>query len=80
MVTRYTSALNGVAVNPALPASLLPRLLAFDGRGEVPPFQALHRPGLPKSAVEAVRAHPIPYVRVRPDARRSTSPWIRTHG
>ena len=64
MVAYYSSALDGVAANPALPTPLLLRLLAFDGRDEGPPFQALHRPGLPESAVEAVRAHPIPYVRV----------------
>ncbi|MFJ3727164.1 Mucin-2 [Streptomyces sp. NPDC090045] len=62
MVAFRSSALYGVAANPALPTPLLLRLIAFDGGGG-PPFQALHRPGLPESAVAAVLAHPLPYPR-----------------
>ncbi|WP_203184583.1 Mucin-2 [Streptomyces pratensis] len=65
MVAFYSSALDGVAANPALPTALLLRLIAFDGGGEGPPFQALHRPGLPERAVAAVLAHPVPNARVQ---------------
>ncbi|MFJ4424880.1 Mucin-2 [Streptomyces bobili] len=64
MVAFYSSALDGVAANPALPTPLLLRLIAFDGGGEGPPFQALHRPGLPEPAVAALLTHPILYTRV----------------
>ncbi|WP_445270600.1 Mucin-2 [Streptomyces sp. DSM 41634] len=63
MVAFHSSALDGVAANPALPTPLLLRLLAFEGNGG-PPFQALHRPGLPESAVAAVLAHPLLHPRV----------------
>ncbi|MFF3334437.1 Mucin-2 [Streptomyces sp. NPDC002888] len=65
MVAFYSSALDGVAANPALPTPLLLRLLAFDGGGQGPPFQALHRPGLPEPAVAAVLTHPILDARVQ---------------
>ncbi|MFJ8025384.1 Mucin-2 [Streptomyces sp. NPDC096311] len=64
MVAFYSSALDGVASNPALPTPLLLRLIAFDGGGHGPPFQALHRPMLPESAVAAVLAHPVLDARV----------------
>ncbi|MDQ1051181.1 Mucin-2 [Streptomyces sp. V4I2] len=65
MVAFYSSALDGVAANPALPTPLLLRLIAFDGGGHGPPFQALHRPGLPESAVAAVLTHPVLDTRVQ---------------
>ena len=64
MVAVHSSALDGVAANPALPTPLLVRLIAFDGGGHGPPFQALHRPGLPEQAVAAVLTHPVPGTRV----------------
>ncbi|MGW2408488.1 Mucin-2 [Streptomyces sp. NPDC001739] len=64
MVAFYSSALDGVAANPALPTPLLLRLIAFDGGGHGPPFQALHRPGLPEPAVAAVLTHPVLGARV----------------
>ncbi|MFF7180709.1 Mucin-2 [Streptomyces sp. NPDC008121] len=64
MVGFHSSALDGVAANPALPTPLLLRLLAFDGGGEGPPFQALYRPGLPDAAVAAIVAHPLAGVRI----------------
>ncbi|MFF1744048.1 hypothetical protein ACFVZI_30840, partial [Streptomyces mirabilis] len=64
MVAFYSSALDGVASNPALPTPLLLRLIAFDGGGHGPPFQALHRPMLPESAVAAVLTHPVLDTRV----------------
>ncbi|MFF8103262.1 Mucin-2 [Streptomyces sp. NPDC016640] len=64
MVAFSSSALDGVAANPALPAPLLLRLIAFDGGGHGPPFQALHRPGLPEPAVAAILAHPVLDARV----------------
>lgn len=64
MVAFYSSALDGVAANPALPTPLLLRLIAFDGGGHGPPFQALHRTGLPEPAVAAVLAHPALDTRV----------------
>ncbi|BDM70159.1 hypothetical protein HEK616_36460 [Streptomyces nigrescens] len=64
MVAFYSSALDGVAANPALPTPLLLRLIAFDGGGHGPPFQALHRTGLPEPAVAAVLAHPALDARV----------------
>ncbi len=65
MVALHSSALDGVAANPALPTPLLLRLIAFDGGGHGPPFQALHRPGLPETAVAAVLTHPVLDVRVQ---------------
>ncbi|WP_329344612.1 Mucin-2 [Streptomyces sp. NBC_01352] len=65
MVAFYSSALDGVAANPALPTPLLLRLIAFDGGGHGPPFQALHRPGLPESTVAAVLTHPVLDTRVQ---------------
>ncbi|MFD7408404.1 Mucin-2 [Streptomyces sp. NPDC059866] len=65
MVAFYSSALDGVAANPALPTPLLLRLIAFDGGGHGPPFQALHRPGLPEPAVAAVLTHPVLNARVQ---------------
>ncbi|WP_426567464.1 Mucin-2 [Streptomyces canus] len=65
MVAFYSSALDGVAANPALPTPLLLRLIAFDGGGNGPPFQALHRPGLPEPAVAAVLTHPVLNARVQ---------------
>ncbi|MFI2371605.1 hypothetical protein [Streptomyces sp. NPDC018833] len=65
MVAFYASALDGVAANPALPTPLLLRLIAFDGGGHGPPFQALHRPGLPEPAVAAVLTHPVLDTRVQ---------------
>ena len=65
MVAFYSSALDGVAANPALPTPLLLRLIAFDGGGSGPPFQALHRPGLPEPAVAAVLTHPVLDTRVQ---------------
>ncbi|MET8214276.1 Mucin-2 [Streptomyces hirsutus] len=64
MVAFHSSALDGVAANPALPTPLLLRLIAFDGGGHGPPFQALHRPGLPEPAVAAVLTHPVLNARV----------------
>jgi hypothetical protein len=52
------------AADPALPAPLLLRLIAVDGGGHGPPFQALHRPGLPEQAVAAVLTHPVLDARV----------------
>ncbi|MFI8191637.1 Mucin-2 [Streptomyces sp. NPDC085946] len=65
MVAFCSFALDGIAANPALPAPLLLRLIAFDGGGHGPPFQALHRPGLPEPAVAAVLTHPVVDARVR---------------
>ncbi|MGW7469130.1 Mucin-2 [Streptomyces xantholiticus] len=65
MVACYSSALDGVAANPALPTPLLLRLIAFDGGGNGPPFQALHRPELPEPAVVAVLTHPVLDARVQ---------------
>ncbi|ATW46879.1 Mucin-2 [Streptomyces peucetius] len=65
MVAFYSSALDGVAANPALPTPLLLRLIAFDGGGNGPPFQALHRPELPEPAVVAVLTHPVLDARVQ---------------
>ncbi|MFJ6574268.1 Mucin-2 [Streptomyces sp. NPDC091292] len=65
MVAFHSSALAGVAANPALPPPLLLRLIAFDGGGHGPPFQVLHRSGLPESAVAAVLTHPVVDVRVQ---------------
>jgi hypothetical protein len=64
MVAFYSSALDGVAANPALPTPLLLRLIAFDGGGHGPPVQALHRPGLPEPAVAAILTHPVRVTRV----------------
>ncbi|MFF3374619.1 Mucin-2 [Streptomyces sp. NPDC002680] len=67
MVAYYSSALDGVAANPALPTPLLLRLISFEGGDDRRPFESLHRamirPGLPESAIAAVRAHPIAHVR-----------------
>ncbi|MEU2601659.1 hypothetical protein ABZ678_29025 [Streptomyces hirsutus] len=65
MVAFHSSALDGVAANPALATPLPLRLIAFDGGGHGPPFQALHRPGLPEPAVAAVLTHPVLDARVR---------------
>ncbi|MFF2852864.1 Mucin-2 [Streptomyces sp. NPDC058001] len=65
MVAFYSSSLDGVAANPALPTPLLLRLIAFDGGGDGPPFQVLHRSGLPEPAVAAVLAHPVVGARVQ---------------
>lgn len=54
MVAFHASALDGVARNPVLPTPLLLRLLAFDGGGDGPPRQALHRAGLPEPAVAVI--------------------------
>ncbi|MCB5166466.1 Mucin-2 [Streptomyces bambusae] len=64
MVAFYSSALDGIGANPALPAPLLLRLVAFDDAGGGPPFQVLHRPGLPEAAVAVVIAHPSRDARV----------------
>ncbi|MEU5480944.1 Mucin-2 [Streptomyces mirabilis] len=64
MVAFYCSALDGVASNPALPTPLLLRLIAFDGGSHGPPFQALHRPRMPESAVAAILTHPVLDARV----------------
>ena len=68
MVAYHSSALDGVAANPALPTPLLLRLIGFVGGDDRRPFESLHRamirPGLPESAVGAVRAHPIAHVRI----------------
>ncbi|WP_042175315.1 hypothetical protein [Streptomyces sp. NBRC 110035] len=65
MVAFHSSALDGVAANPALPTALLLRLIAFDGGGHGPPFQALHRPGLPEPAVAVILTHPVLDTRVQ---------------
>lgn len=63
----YSSALDGVAANPALPTPLLLRLIGFEGGADRRPFESLHRamirPELPESAIAAVRAHPVAHVR-----------------
>ncbi|MFE5633607.1 Mucin-2 [Streptomyces sp. NPDC056543] len=64
MVAYHSSALEGVAGNPALPLPLLMRLLAFDDNGGGPPRQVLHRAGLPEAAVAAILAHPVPRARI----------------
>ncbi|MEU0403166.1 Mucin-2 [Streptomyces sp. NPDC006197] len=64
MVTIHSSALDGVARNPALPTPLLLRLLAFDGGGDGPPRHALQRAGLPEAAVAVILAHPNPGTRI----------------
>jgi hypothetical protein len=64
MVAFHASALDGVARNPALPAPLLLRLLAFDGGGDGPPRHALQRAGLPEPAVAVILAHPNPGARI----------------
>lgn len=64
MVAFHASALDGVARNPALPAPLLLRLLAFDGSGDGPPRHALQRAGLPEPAVAVILAHPNPGARI----------------
>ncbi|QJS98899.1 hypothetical protein G9272_44640 [Streptomyces asoensis] len=46
MVAFHSSALNGVAANPALPTPLLLRLIAFDGAGA--------NPALPPDAMAVV--------------------------
>ncbi|MFE0337590.1 Mucin-2 [Streptomyces sp. NPDC058955] len=65
MVAFHASALDGVGRNPALPVSLLLRLLAFDGGGDRrPPRGALQRAGLPEAAVMVILAHRDPGVRI----------------
>ncbi|MFD3971530.1 Mucin-2 [Streptomyces cyaneofuscatus] len=64
MVAVHAPALDGLARNPALPTPLLLRLLAFDGGGDGPPRHAMHRPGLPESAVAVILAHPNPWARI----------------
>ncbi|OII69305.1 MULTISPECIES: hypothetical protein [unclassified Streptomyces] len=58
MTAFHESALDGVARNPALPAPLLLRLLAFDGGGDGPPRHALQRAALPEPAVAVILTHP----------------------
>ncbi|MBD0707250.1 MULTISPECIES: Mucin-2 [unclassified Streptomyces] len=64
MTAFHSSALDGVARNPALPTPLLLRLLAFEGDGGRPPRDAPRRAGLPESAVALVLAHPHPGARI----------------
>ncbi|WP_329121331.1 Mucin-2 [Streptomyces sp. NBC_01353] len=65
MVAVYSSALSGVASNPALPTWLLLRLLAHDENGgDGPPRLAVHRAGLTESAVAVILAHPNPDARI----------------
>ncbi|MGW7318462.1 hypothetical protein [Streptomyces sp. NPDC054865] len=78
MVAFHSSALDGVAANPALPTPLLLRLLRSGvgegpgGSGEGhgpggiagPPRQAVQRAGLPGTAVALILAHPDPRVRI----------------
>ncbi|MEU8431477.1 Mucin-2 [Streptomyces sp. NPDC029216] len=71
MVAFHASALDGLARNPALPAPLLLRLLAFDGGGDGPPRHALQRAGLPEAAVAVILAHPNPGARI--DFAQSTT-------
>jgi hypothetical protein len=58
MVAHHSSALEGVAADPALPTPLKLRLIAFDDGGYGPPRQVLRRTGLPEPAVAAILAHP----------------------
>ncbi|GGT63771.1 hypothetical protein [Streptomyces lateritius] len=56
MVAFHSSVLDGAAADPALRTPLLLRLIAFEGRGDGPPFQALRRelaenPSLPADLV-----------------------------
>ncbi|MFD4113288.1 Mucin-2 [Streptomyces niveus] len=64
MVAFYSSALDGVARNPALPTPLLLRLLACERGGEGPPRAAFRRAGLPEAAVAVILAHPNPGARI----------------
>ncbi|MFE0738641.1 Mucin-2 [Streptomyces sp. NPDC058855] len=64
MVAFHSSALDGVAGNPALPTPLLLRLLAFDNGGHGPPRHALQRAGLLEPAVAVILAHPAPGARI----------------
>ncbi|MFD4696637.1 Mucin-2 [Streptomyces niveus] len=64
MVAFHSSALDGVARNPALPTPLLLRLLACEGGGEGPPRPAFRRAGLPEAAVAVILAHPNPGARI----------------
>ncbi|MCQ4211519.1 adaptin domain-containing protein [Streptomyces longispororuber] len=64
MVAFHSSALDGVARNPALPTPLLLRLLAMEVDGDRPPREALQRAGLPESAFRVILAHPDPGVRI----------------
>jgi hypothetical protein len=59
MIAFHASALDGVARNPALPTSLLLRLLAFDDN-DGPSRRALQRAGLPEQAVAVILAHANP--------------------
>ncbi|MEU6760114.1 Mucin-2 [Streptomyces sp. NPDC046685] len=64
MVAFHSSALDGVARNPALPTPLLLRLLAFEENGDRPPRDALQRAELPEPAVALILAHPNPGARI----------------
>ncbi|MFD9452988.1 hypothetical protein ACFWBC_07850 [Streptomyces sp. NPDC059985] len=88
MVAFHSSALDGVAANPALPTPLLLRLLRSGvsegpgGSGEGPgpggidgpPRRAVQRAGLPGTAVALILAHPDPRVRIDSGIGRGYAP------
>ncbi|MHA4775808.1 Mucin-2 [Streptomyces sp. MSC1_001] len=77
MVVFHASALDGLGRNPALPDSMLARLLAFDGGGDGPPRHAVQRAGLSDHAVAVIVDHPSLWARIGFAMSARTSPAQR---